>query len=174
METIHLYSSKKKAALLLVGCLVFVAGGIGMVLNPSPTRRYSETFVFCMGIIAILFSGMGIFIAVWQLIKDRLALTINEKGLVINHRFGQTVIDWYEIKGFSEYTLNRQKFVVIKLKNNNYYISKETNRFKKQVMNFNVNMYGSPYALTASIYKINHSELLALLQKSFTASQQTV
>ena len=174
METIQLYSSKKKAALLLLGSLVFVAGGMWMVLNPSPTRRYSETFVFCMGIIAILFFGMGIFVAIWQLIKDRLALTINEKGLIINHRFGQTVIDWDEIKGFSEYNLNRQKFVVIQLKKNDYHIKKETSSFKKRIMKLNVAMYGSPYALSSSVYKINHNELLALLQKSLIASQQIV
>jgi len=175
MESIHLYTSKKKSALILLGSLAFVAGGTWMVLYPSATRKYSEIFIYCIGIIAILFFGACAVIAAWQLLKDRLALIIDNNGLIINPgKFGQKIIDWGEIKGFSEYTVNRQNFVVIEVKDNEYQISKETNSFKKQLMKVNINMYGSPYALCASIYKINHNELLALLQKNFTSAQQRI
>lgn len=175
METINLYTSKKKSALLLFGSLIFVVGGIAMVLHPEGFIRYSETFVYCIGIIAILFFGACAVIASWQLLKDRLALIINDIGIIIYpDKFGEKIINWDEIKGFSEYSVNRQNFVVIEVKDNDYQISKETNSFKKQLIKVNINMYGSPYALTASVYKINHNELLALLQKSFTSAQQRI
>ena len=170
MESTNLYTSRKKAALVLLGSLVFVAGGIYMALQPEQFKRHPDMFTLAIGVASALFFGLCAIIASRQLITKKLALAIDNKGLAINSgRMGQAVISWDVITGFSGFKLRHQTFIVINIKDPEYFISQESNAIKKRVMRLNVKMCGSPFTLLPGIYEINHSDLLLLLQKSMAA-----
>ena len=176
METIEIFRSLKKAVLLLLGCLAFVAIGIWIVINPEEmAARYPAVLVMLLGVVCIVFFGIGAVMAIKALINKKPALIINTAGLTINPgQLGMAIIKWNDIMGFSDYKIGRQKFVMVQLNDNDKYINQETSNFKRRTMQFNVKSYGSPFSLSATLYTINHDELLALLQKSLIASQHVI
>lgn len=173
METIHLYSSKKKAGLMLIGCIGFIAAGIWMLFDTkSLSIRYPSLIIDILAYVCIAFS-IGAIMAIKALFNKKPALVINHDGLVVKpDQPGMAVIGWTDISSFSEFNVGRQKFVSVQLKNNSDYIKKETSNFKGRLMQANINMYGSPFALSATLYTLNHSQLLALLNQSLVTAQQ--
>ena len=98
---VYIRESKKKSLLILIGSLLFVIGGIYMFFNPEGSSR-SPLFVRTVGLVSALFFGIAIFISVKQLIKNKLILTIDKKGIHVNPRKFNECIEWKNITGFSE------------------------------------------------------------------------
>jgi hypothetical protein len=173
METIYLYSSKKKAVLMLIGCMAFIAAGTWMLSDTeSISTRYPAFLIDILACVCIAFFGIGALMAVKVLFNKKPALIIDRDGLVIKpSQLGMAVISWNDITLFSEYNVGRQKFVSIQLNNTSDYINKETSNFKRRLMQANTNMYGSPFALSATLYTLNHNQLLALLRQSLARAQ---
>lgn len=84
MERIEIYSSKKKSMLLLIGSLLFVVGGIYMLMNTESFTGYrtrSPFLIKTIGIASVLFFGLGIYVSIKQLITNQLILIIDRKGV---------------------------------------------------------------------------------------------
>ena len=175
MEKIEVYSSKKKAIILLIISLIFVVGGIFMFVNAQSIVQNglrSLAFIQTIGVISVLFFGIGIFVAVRLLIKDQLILRIDADGISVNpNRSSDHYIDWKYIKGFSEITLQGQKIVLINVTNVDYWIERETNAIRKRIMKFNINNYGSPFNLSANTMQIDHAQLIKILNESLNKYQ---
>jgi hypothetical protein len=178
MTRIEIYSSKRKSFLLLVGSLLFVICGIYIFMvadNPHKYRSTNPLFERGIGVLAVVFFGLGIYVSIKQLIKSQLILVIDEVGLNVNPKEAPGErIEWKNIEGFSEIKIHSTKIVIIEVNNSHYWIEKETNKLKKMAMKFNSSNYGSPFNLSANSMQINHSNLLKLLNenlsKSITAS----
>ena len=87
MDQIYIYSSKKKAFLLLICSLLFVVGGIYMFMNAenfSGFRARSPLFIKGIGIASVLFFGLGIYVSIKQLLSNQLILIINRNGVNVN------------------------------------------------------------------------------------------
>lgn len=170
MEKIEIYSSKKKALLLLIGSLIFIVGGIYMFINAEYFTSYrarSPLFIKTIGIASVLFFGIGIYVSIRQLFENQLILIIEKKGVNVNPKKSHTeFIEWKNINGFSELKIQSQKLIIIDVDNSEYWIKKEENGIRKKLMRFNVDNYGSPFNLSANTMQINYAELLAMLNEN--------
>ena len=167
MERLEIYSSKKKSFLLLIASLLFVIGGIWMFLNAENLigfRSRSPIFLKGIGIISVLFFGIGIYVSIKQLVQDQLLLVIDKEGINVNPRKSTSkIIEWKNIDGFSELKIQSQKLVIIQVNNPDYWIEDENNRIRKKLMTFNLNNYGSPFNLSANSMQMNYVELMRVL-----------
>lgn len=172
MDKIEIYSSKQKYLLLLIGSTLFVIGGAYLFMNAenSHDSRIKNAFIIQgIAISIILFCGLGIYVSIRPLIKDRLILVIDKIGLNVNpNKLSSERIEWKNIEGFSELKIQSSKFVIIDVNNSDYWIEREENMLKKKLMKFNLNNYGSPFNLSANSMQINYVELMELLNNSLT------
>ncbi|WP_320815580.1 STM3941 family protein [Flavobacterium sp.] len=170
MEKIEIYSSKKKSLLLLIASLIFVVGGIYMFMNAENFTGYrarNPLFTKGIGIACVLFFGLGIYVSIRQLIQNQLILIIDKIGLNVNPKKSLSArIEWKNINGFSEIKIQSAKIIIIDVNNSDYWIEKEENGFRKKMMKFNVNNYGSPFNLSANSMQMNYSELMKTLNEN--------
>ncbi|WPO79761.1 STM3941 family protein [Flavobacterium sp. KACC 22761] len=170
MEKIELFSSKKKSFLHLIGGLLFVFIGVYLFIKSESnisSRSPNPISIKALGIITILFFGLGAFIAIRNLIKERLILIIDENGIDVNPKKNSSgFINWNNIEGFSELKIQNQKMVLIKVNNTDYWIENEKNILKKKLIEFNFENYGSPFCLSAVSMQINHAELMKVLNEN--------
>ncbi|WP_281231661.1 STM3941 family protein [Flavobacterium gelatinilyticum] len=170
MDKIEIYSSKKKSFLLLIGSLLFVIGGIWMFMdaeNLTGFRSRSPMLLKGIGIISVLFFGLGFCLAIKQLIKNKLFLIIDNYGINVDPKKNSSkIINWNNIKGFSEIKIQSQKMVLIKVNNPDFWIENETNLIRKKLTQYNLNEYGSPFCLSAISMEINHAELMKILNEN--------
>lgn len=171
MKTIEIYSSKKKSFLLLISSLLFVIIGIWMFMNAENLtgfRSGSPIFIKGIGIISFLFFGLGFYISIKQLVKNKLFVIIDKSGINVNPKKNPSeFISWNNIEGFSELQIQSQKMVLINLNNPDYWIENENNRIRKRLAQFNLDNYGSPFVLSAISMQINHAELVEVLNENF-------
>ncbi|MFH7002883.1 STM3941 family protein [Flavobacterium bizetiae] len=170
MESIEIFSSKKKSFLLLIGSLLFVALGFWMFIDAENLTGYrlpSPILIKVFGIISVLFFSLGIYISSKQLVKNKLFVIINENGININPKKNSPeFITWKNIQGFSELKIQSQKMVLIKVNNPDYWIQNEKNLLKKKLVQFNFSNYGSPFCLSAVSMQITHAELMKVLNEN--------
>ena len=170
MEKIEIYSSKKKSFLVLIASLIFVIGGIYMFMNAENLTGYrarSPIFTKGVGIMSVLFFGLGIYVSIRQLITNQLILIIDKTGIKKKKKKSLSErIEWKNIKGFSEIKIQRTKIIIIDVNNSDYWIEKEENFIRKKLMKFNVNNYGSPFNLSANATQMNYTELMKTLNEN--------
>ncbi|MEN2413752.1 STM3941 family protein [Flavobacterium mesophilum] len=170
MEKVEIYTSKKKSFLLLLACLVFVIVGFYMFMNAENfigSRSRSPLFTKGIGIVSVLFFGLGIYVSIRQLIRNQLVLIIDKTGINVNPKKSLSErIEWKNIKGFSEIKIQRTKIVIINVNNSDYWIKKEENLIRKKLMKFNVNYYGSPFNLSANSMQVSYTELMKILNEN--------
>ncbi|KRB53917.1 STM3941 family protein [Flavobacterium sp. Root186] len=170
MEKIELFSSKKKSFLLLIGSLLFLAGGIWFFFDAENLANFkyrSPILIKTIGIISILFSGIAIYISIKQLVKNQLLLLIDENGINLNPKKMSTQnIEWKNIEGFSELKIQSQKMVIIEVNNPDFWINKEKNYLRKKAIEYNFSNYGSPFVVSAVSMQINYIELLKILNEN--------
>lgn len=162
-NTIKLYSNKRKTALILLGSLLFVMGGIFFVMHPESFDR-EAILTRVLGIICILFFGFAAIISLRYLLTNRLLLEITDQGLDIGDKY-KTFIFWQDITGFKEISIYSNPIIIILIKNSDEIIKQEPNKIKKKMMQFNMN-YGSPYSISNGNMNISHKELLKLLNEN--------
>lgn len=162
-NTIKLYSNKRKTALILLGSLLFVMGGIFFVMYPESFDR-EPILTRALGIICILFFGFAAIVSVRYLLANHLLLEITDHGLDIGDKY-KTFILWQDIIGFKEISIYSNPIIIILIKNSDAVIQQESNKIKKKMMQFNMN-YGSPYSVSNGNMNIGHRELLKLLNEN--------
>jgi hypothetical protein len=162
MERIEIYTSKKKSVFMLLGSLVFVALGIWMFMNAdnfTGWRGSNPMITQGIGGAAVLFFGFGVFTGIKRLIRSQLVLIIDPKGLSFNPEKSPEVIEWKDILGFEEIKIHGQRIIIIGVTDPDYWIEKETSAFRRKLMQFNLNSYGSPFNIAAAGYDISYEEL---------------
>jgi hypothetical protein len=88
-------ASRKKAVLLLLGCIAFVAAGL-MMASEKPL----------LGWLAVGFFGLGIPASLGLLLTDRVRLRLTEQGIEMYGLLGKpTAIRWSDIARFELATL---------------------------------------------------------------------
>ena len=171
MNRIEIYTSKKKSILILLGSIVFVAIGVLLVMDPERfvTLLFrNPDFIRIAGIASILFFGFVTFVGIKRLIKSKIALIIDTKGLNVNPKKSLTeFIEWKDILGFKELQIQSQIIIIIGVKNPEHWIEKETSTIRKKLMRFNMNNYDSPFNIAAAGLDIGYDELNIELNRYF-------
>ncbi|MDD3739254.1 MAG: hypothetical protein PHP31_08190 [Lentimicrobiaceae bacterium] len=171
MERIEIYSSKKKSLILLIGSITFVTLGIWLLTETDSLTGWgarNPIFTQGIGIASILFFGFGIFVGIKRLIKSEIVLIIDSKGLNVNPKKSLTeFIKWSDIKGFEEIKILSTRIVIIRVKNSEHWLDKETSGFRRKLMLFNISNYNSPFNIAASGLDISSNKLIETLNNYY-------
>jgi hypothetical protein len=103
---IIIIEQRGKIIAVMTLCFVFVV--LGYSLLPfnhlfDGTRGYTPTLGYIVGIVAILFFGLGFVISIKRLIKPGIVMQISDKGLYVADGMKKQIhIDWQNIRGVSK------------------------------------------------------------------------
>ena len=169
LDRIEIALSKTKMTVMAVGCLVFVALGIGLLLSDDPMPFLPKGFDSALasnvvGGVAVAFFGLCAMFIGRKLLDHRPGLVIDHSGIVDNSGGLSTgAIPWLDILGFYEYSIQGQTMVAVKLRDPEKYIARG-NPIAQAVRRANYKLCGSPVTLSAKGLKIQHEALLQALQ----------
>lgn len=167
--------SKGKLFLSALGAFAFVAIGFWFVLAPPTTYSslFSPAVTIIIGLIAILFFGGIAILVIRKLFDPRPGLIINEAGISDNSgglSAGQ--ISWADIEDFSVLQIQRQRLILILVKNPQDYLDRQSNGWKRKLMAMNYRQYGTPISISTNGLKISFDELLEILKHHLATFQQ--
>lgn len=167
MKKTEIYSSRKKAFWVLVISLLFVIGGVYMVLEAENFDHQSDLGVRIAGVLGILFFGLGIFVAIGRIVRNKLILVIDSVGIDVNpEKSPSERIEWKNIEGFDVIGGKGAKIILIIVNNPGYWIEREQNPVRKKMMKFNLGYCGTPFSVSANATRSSHDELLKILNES--------
>lgn len=156
---------------MLIGSLLFVAGGIWFVINPATFQllRFHQATnsiieIRALGCIAVVFFGAAAVFLAQKVFDAKPGLIIDDLGIIDNSTkvAGGRVL-WEEILRITEYEYSGQRFVVIVLKDPERYIDRAKGLLKCNIMRMNLNKCGSPAAISANSLKITYADLRDLI-----------
>jgi len=172
LKTIEIYSDRKQSLKLLIGSLVFVIGGILMIINSKASSKYHPIYLNIVGTLSIVFFSLGIYISILQLIRNNLIFKIDFNGITYNNNFKNLqFIQWEFITEFKIIKILNQKIILIKVKNPDYFIENEQNTIIKTLMLWNKNKHGTPFALSTNSIKYTSEYFLSILNKNLKESK---
>ncbi len=165
--------SKNKIALLLLGSIAFVAGGIWIATNPErfiPNifRITDSEFIRIGGIVGILFfSATGIY-GIKKLFDKKIGLIIDSDGITDNSNASSIgLIEWKDISEIRTKQVMSTKFLLIDIVNPEKYIGKAKNGLQAKLMKANMNMYETPLSITSNTLKYDFGDLEKIIQTEF-------
>ena len=170
-DEIKIPLSKFKLVLLLLASLVFVAGGVLFIINPSTytdsgINHHPKTEISVVGYACVIFFGMGVVVFIIKLFDNKPGLLVDKNGVMINPgsgSFSSSFVNWSDIDRFGIIDISRTKLIAIYLKNPEKFIESQTNSFKRKLASFSYKNYGTPISITTSSLKCNTDELFKLL-----------
>lgn len=171
VESKEILLSKRKTLILMIGALLFILLGAWFSLEPS---RFvggmfrQELLIRVVGVACLLFFGFALVQAIRQFIRPKAGLRFSADGIDIDlgNNF-RGLIEWRQIAGFSETQVSGQHLIMINLENPDAFIEKETSKFRKKIMKFSNETYGSPIAISATGLRTTHEELLQTVREYF-------
>jgi len=172
-QQIEIPLGKKKLSLLLFACLLFIAGGIWIILDPQKFIelpygfRNPETARF-WGIVGIIFFGLGGIYGIIKLFDKKARLIIDSNGITDNTNATSIgLIEWPDITGIRTNQVMATKFLLIDIEDSEKYIKKAKNGIRAKLMRANLKSYGTPLSITTNTLKYNFSELEKLIHSEF-------
>lgn len=76
MEIFEAYTSKSKTVLYLLGCLMFVAGGVWLITGDIDDRQ-----AVVAGWGSAMFFGLGALVFIWRLLQNDVVIRIDDKSI---------------------------------------------------------------------------------------------
>ncbi len=158
--------SKKKSLLMLLGAIIFVAIGVWFAAYPpSNPPRLSPIIIQILGIVTLLFFGMGVIVCIKALITKKIGLTIDSSGILCDWgKASVGFVPWEDIVDVKDYYINGQGIIMIIVNNPQKYIDRQKNAFLRRTANMNYNLYGTPVQISTSLLKCDFDELYNLLK----------
>lgn len=175
-QQIEIPLSKRKLLLMLLGALVFVAIGLWFVISPPTiTNSYwsNPTTIAIAGYASIFFFGLCAFFIIKKLPDNKPGLIINQAGLTDNSSgvsAGQIL--WNDIERISVIEIHKQKLIMLHVTNPQDYIDRQTSAFKRNMMQLNYKMYGTPLSITSNGLEISFDKLLSTLTDKLETVRQ--
>lgn len=167
MERIEFYSSKKKSFLTLILSLPFLGLGICFLLYTDTFTRSSNRdplFLKALGLAVLIMAALAIYVTTKQLITSKLQLVIDQTGIIINPIKAPTeYIEWKNIIGFYEVKIQQHKILMIDIDNTDYWIEKEKNTIRRNLLKANIQYHGTLFHISASTMQITHAKLSEIL-----------
>jgi hypothetical protein len=166
MTEIKIPLSKTKIVLLLIAALAFVFAGAWGIIDPEKITsiRYSDNFIFIIGIVSVLFFGLAAVFITLKIFSGKPGLILNDSGIIDNSTATSVgLIAWKDITGMRRLEIASSKILVIETSNPEKYIQRSKNIISKKAMKANNKMYGSPLSIISNSLKIKFSELELLI-----------
>lgn len=166
--------SRTKIVLLVLGACAFVAVGVWLLSVDPEEVRFGRSFrlffnepavVRAAGAASILFFGLLGLYGLRKVFDKRPGLVLNSSGIVDNaSAVAAGFIPWSEILGASVYEIQKQKMLIIGVRDPQKYIERG-GALKRALNSANYEMSGSPVAISAVTLKIDFSELVSLFER---------
>ena len=176
-ERIEIPLNKSKLVMMLVGSLAFIAIGCWFVINPPEIKNAfwgNPTRLAVLGYAAIVFFGIVAFVLIRKLPDNKPGLIIDETGLTDNSGgLSAGHINWSDIEDVSVMEIQRQRMIMIHVRNPQEYIERQRNLFKRKGMQMNHKMYGTPISISANGLKTSFDELMDLLMRKLPQPKQS-
>lgn len=118
MDDFVALTSRKKIALIILGCVGFVGLGLwlaGVVAPPPASSRYSSDFILMIGWSSVVFFEFCGILASIRLFNSRERLRIGADG-VRSLPWSDQTIPWQEIVDVTTWTFKRQSVIVLHLR----------------------------------------------------------
>lgn len=174
MERVAFPLNKPKLVLILLGALVFVAGGYSMFHASAETASQSfiksPALVHLAGLACMVFFGLCMIAGLTKLLDASPALILDNEGLTNNSgilRGG--LIPWSEITGFQVHQMKGQRILYVLLKNPNSYLSTLT-PLRRKLLKATLSIGPSPVAISSNLLSVNAEDLMEDLNARLTAS----
>jgi hypothetical protein len=168
-DKIEITLSKGKLIKGLIASIVFVVLGFWILIyKPTVSNAmFDNPFVkYGSAVACLLFFGFAIFYFSFKLTDKKPGIVVSNNGILDNSSaVAAGLIPWKDIKQFAIAKVMKQEFLIIVINNPEFYINKQTNIFKKKGMQYNLNNYGSPLAISAIGLKCSLNELIEILDK---------
>jgi hypothetical protein len=160
--------SKTKLVLLIILSVGFVALGFWTFQTDSAwiesQRRFNNPMlVHAIGIFAMGFFGLGVVVGIRKLFDPKPGLVLSSAGILVSSG-SVGLIPWGDIEGFTTHKIHRQKMLVVKLVDPEKYV-RAGGALQQALRRTNMNMVGSPFALSSNTLEISFDELVALCGK---------
>jgi hypothetical protein len=161
--------SKGKLVKGFAGSAIFVAVSI-WILTTDQTSRGSllsnPVLKYGIAIAGIVFFGFLAVLYLFKLRDKKPGLVIDENGIIDNSGgLAAGFIPWSDILKFTIQKVMKQQFLVITVRNPEYYINNQKSVLKKKGMEYNFKNYGSPVAISTNTLNCKLPELLHLLEE---------
>jgi hypothetical protein len=161
--------SKGKLIKGFAGSVIFVAASIWMLTTDSSSGRgllSSPMIKYSIAVTGIVFFGFLGVMYLFKLRDRKPGLVIDENGIIDNSGgLAAGFIPWTDIENFSIEKVMKQQFLVIAVKNPEFYIENQKSILKKKGMQYNLRSYGSPIAISTNTLNCKLPELLNLLEE---------
>ncbi len=162
--------SKVKPSFLVIVGLVFILGGIEMILHPYSDwyriRNFDPLFFYFIGIASILLGLGGIASGIKIFLSKGMAVIIDSNGITDNSsNLSVGLIEWADITDIKSHNNNSSKYLSIFVKNPEKYILRK--KIAKVFMRMNMNMTGTPLYISSISLKCSFKELERIVFKEY-------
>ena len=166
-EQIEIPLSKTKMIMTFLGSLVFVGLGLWFLTNPPKSNHWlfgNPTIVFIIGLASVIFFGI-VAITIFRKFSDKKpGLIISRQGVTDNSSgVSAGLIPWSDIQEIKISQVMNQKFLMLIVRNPQYYFENVTNPVKRNMMKMNYKTYGSPISISSNALETNFDDLQKLL-----------
>lgn len=170
-QRIEIALSKNKLIMMLAGSIVFVVIGFWFAFSPPVINNSfwgDPTKLKIIGYASILFFGILAIALAKKLPDTKPGLIIDTEYLYDNSgALSVGEIPWSDIEHISVMEVQKQKLLMVEVRNPEEYIERQPNFLKRKAMAMNYRMYGTPISITTNGLKISFQELLDLLNKKY-------
>jgi hypothetical protein len=164
-ERLIAVSQLKLVGLLLIG-LMFVALGLGMLLQPGVA-----VVMKILGAVGVLFFGFCTYVACAKLIQHKPGLILNGQGFC-DQSAGVSAgwVLWKDVSGIEPSAVAGQKFVSVMLHDQRMH-TEHGNLLHRKLAQWNTRLVGTSVNLSANALKISFADLLQLMRHYHAHSQ---
>jgi len=168
-EKMEILFSRKQLFLGLIGASLFVGIGLWFVISPPKMNDMifgNPTIFLIIGIMSLLFFGIGSIFIAKKLFDDGVGLVVQEEGVFdASSATSVGLILWSDIEAIKVRKVSGQKLLLFALKNPQGYINKQTNIFKRLIMQINLKLYSSPILISTNLLAVHFDTLHQILQR---------
>jgi hypothetical protein len=162
--------SREKVLLLILAACVFVAVGVWLFSLDAETIQAQRRFnnppvVHGLGLASAILFGLAGLYAARKLFDTKPGLVFSPAGILDNSSaVAAGLIPWSEVVGVETIEIQRQKLLVIKVRDPERYIERGS-VLKRALNRVNHRMIGSPIAISSGALRISFAELLSLFKR---------
>ena len=164
MQEIRIYHSIWRTLLFTLGCAAFVVMAFTIIVDSQSSR-----FMQVVGIVGLLFFGLGLFVIPFMTIRERITgkayITITDKSIIVRASTS-FIINFSDVMSFDIAKMGKHNFVAIHYKPN-VEIQKfeDASFFGRLARRLNTNLTGAQENLTTEGTNIKTEELLKILNE---------
>ena len=177
-QTIEIPLNKTRILMMLMGTLVFVIIGFWFVIAPPEIDNSfwgDPTKLTIIGYASILFFGLCAYFFIRKLPDNKPGLVIDDTGIFDNSGgLSAGNILWTDMEEISVIQIQKQKMIMIYLKNPQEYIDRQTSFLKKKGMQLNYKSYGTPISITSTGLKTSFDELYEIITNKFMENKHQI